>query len=175
LYVWLTESIAVDLAVGTKSFSMSDLGTIFARRTDVEPSCKLEIFQNALEICRVVLRDTASLARDLKQQRRLRDETGIPKNPDCIKPTTIYFMICFSLCHIAMVLHSQSRLSIVPGMIESLLTIILSKPSGRPVEVDSQDNTSSISLAPQCLISKAQELAIFAAHCAFTSRALQEV
>lgn len=159
---WITEAIIVDQHLGCNGFAMADPEALSAGNHDVDTAHKLEIFQNALELARVVLRDTYGLARELRQQRHLRDEAAIPKNPDCAKPTTIYFMLSFALCHLVAVLHSQNNLSVVPGLPEALMVIILSKPAA------GADGDGG-------LIDKAQQLGIFVAHIVFTARTLQEV
>lgn len=174
LYIWTTESIAIDLTMGSKFFAMSDLSTVFDRQPSIDPSNKLEIFSNSLEIAKLILRDTLTLSRDLKNPHRLRDEKQIPKNPDCVKPQTIYFMACFSLCHISLVLHSQSRISILPGLVEALLMFVLTKPALDASNAESSSQTT-VSTSPLCLASKAHDLAVFSAHCVFQPRVLQDV
>eukprot|EP00981_Chlorochromonas_danica_P015162 scaffold10764_cov159-Ochromonas_danica.AAC.16 len=159
---WLSEAIIVNEKYYSADFVMADLKSIFLKQEGLETRYKLEIFSSALEQFRSILRDTSNLARVLKQVRHYKDESSVPKDPQCVRPASVYFSLSFSLCHIILVLHSKEKLNLIPGLPEILLIQLLSK---------ARENAEGDAL----LVKKSQELACFVAHCVYTMRTLQEV
>ncbi|RYH23995.1 hypothetical protein EON65_17225 [archaeon] len=164
--VWISECLIVDDELGSKLFVMRNIEDVFHRDDSIDTKYKLDAFHDALGISRQFLRETYALSRDLKQYRSIADETMIPKNPDCVRPSTIYFMLSFALCHIISVLHAQENLSMVPGLVETLVLMLVT------TSVD-EGKVKGAATDAAVYVKKSNELAAFVCHYVLTPRVLQ--
>lgn len=164
--VWISECLVVDDELGSKLFVMRNIDEVFQRDDSIDTKYKQDAFHDALDISRQFLRETYALTRDLKQYRSIADETMIPKNPDCIRPSTIYFMLSFALCHVISVLHAQENLSMVPGLVETLVLMLVTTS----VEEGTVKGAATEAAA---FVKKSNDLASFVCHYVLTPRVLQ--
>jgi hypothetical protein len=130
----LSECIIIDVSTRGTSFEMGDLNTLLQRDDEIDPSQCLEPFQQALEIARLILRDCFTYCRAMSQAKTMREQAALPQTSDCLQPAAMLFAATFALCHVCMVLHSQSNLPLLPGVVDTLLVVISTRGSEQWVE-----------------------------------------
>jgi hypothetical protein len=123
---------------------MDELFTTFKKKEEIDIEFKLEIFTEGLEIARSILRDSLNVAKIMNKAKDLQKldarRAAIPKHIESFHGFCFYFFSGFALAHIGMNLQSVGNLLLVPGMIETTIVAILTKPANNNNYPNSNNN-----------------------------------
>lgn len=153
--------------------------TLLPRAGTVIPKLN-EVFRDGLLLAKDLIRDLSRQVRTAHD--KVNQSNKEPK--DCLLAHSLYFMCCFGLTHIGVVLKATNNLNSVPGMMESLLVISLSSFSKGeskavlPVETKKTLNKSDVIAVEvrldRCLAQSSALGIVAVIHC-FDERVLLEV
>lgn len=156
--------------------------TLLTSKTNGTITPKLnDVFRDALALAKDLIRDLTRQVRDSHD--KLNQNSKEPK--DCLVAHSIYFMCCFGITHIAIVLKSSSNFNAAPGMIESLLVISLSNfrrdeskvvhPAVETKKFQNKNDTVVVEVRLERCLTQAAALGFVAVSHCFDERVLQEV
>ena len=152
------------------------------------------IFLDGLVLAKEIIRDTTRQVRTSHD--KMQQSSKEPK--DCLQAHSIYFLCCFGLAHISIVLKGTNNLTAIPGMMESIILMSLctfskvEEKSNATVTITTAPTPAPEPLSPLLRSNKKVEIVLPAArlercfklatalgsaaatHC-FDMRALQEV
>ena len=121
---------------GKNKIQMPDIALVLEKNESIEVEYKLEIFTNAFTLAKSICRDLYSLSKVVFRVGKRGAHSSMAYTPDekkkqlkyteCIQPYSVYFMCCFAYCHVTTVLYSANNLNIYPGMLETLVLMVLS-------------------------------------------------
>jgi hypothetical protein len=138
----LCETLIIIQKLGPNRLIMSNFTEIFQRNENIETEYLLEPFTECLTIAQTIGRAMLTRLRFIlrnigvkatpKTTPKGQQNNKDPKAPndtdiDCYAPQCLYFMCCFSLSTIAANLKSSQNLNFIPGMLEMIVIMLLTK------------------------------------------------
>jgi hypothetical protein len=187
------ESLVYENIFGVSKLEMRNMAEDFRKNSSLDIRWKYDIFNEGLGMAREILRDCLNAAKTLNKAKDLpkleEKRAAIPKLVESYQSCCFYFFSTFSLCHIAMNIDSVGNIHLLPGLVESLIVSLLTRPStnsstaksptglrGKVKEIDGKEKQKekALSYSSKEYIDYVQRLTAFSVHCLFSEKLLEQ-